>query len=89
MLKILKLAVTGVLLAQPVRCNDVIPTDTMCAEMLAEIKACFSGTRTVEQLTNEWKWGDIRSAFAFDFMNNVQKRRHFAWFWGHALSRLK
>jgi len=74
MLKILKLAVTGVLLAQPVRCNDVIPTDTMCAEMLAEIRACFSGTRSVEQLTNEWKWGDIRSAFAFDFMNNVPEK---------------
>ena len=66
MLKILKSIVTSVLLTQPVRGYDVVPTDAMCAGMLAEIKACLSGERTVEQLLNEWKWGDIKTAFAFN-----------------------
>ena len=74
-MKILKLIVAGVLLTQPVRGYDVTPTDAMCAEMLAEIKACFSGTRTVEQLLDEWKWGDIRRAFAFTFNPLAPERR--------------
>lgn len=68
MLKILNCIMIGVLLAQPVRSYDVVPTDKMCAEMLAEFRACFSGARTVEQLTSEWKWGGIRNAFGFDFI---------------------
>lgn len=61
----------GVLLTQPARSYDVVPTDTMCAEMLAEFSACFSGERTVEQLTSEWKWGNIRRAFGFDFISDT------------------
>ena len=73
MLKMLNCIMIGMLLTQPVRSYDVVPTDKMCAEMLAEFSACFSGARTVEQLTSEWKWGDIREAFGFDFIADPER----------------
>ena len=75
MLKILIFIVTGAFLTQPVRGYDVVPTDAMCAEMLTEIKACFSGTHTVEQFTNEWKWGSVRLAYVFKFGHVAPEKR--------------
>jgi len=52
-------------------------TRLLCSSMLTDLKACFSEELAPKSLINDWKWGSIKFAFAFDFAHTVTENQNF------------
>jgi len=51
-------------------------SNMVCSDMLTEFMSCFSMERSPEFMINEWKWGDINSAFTFDFRSVTLEKKN-------------